>query len=143
MKGFRNVLVPVDFSSASHGVVDAAARVLDDRGRLLLLHVIEWLPAVAPGQIGVYPHARDMATLKHDSIEKLRAEAARHGDVRVDVEVIEGKPAGAILEVAEREKPDLIVVGSKSRKGLEHLLLGSVAERVLRKAPCPVLVYRD
>jgi nucleotide-binding universal stress UspA family protein len=143
MRGFRNVLVPLDFSPSSAGVVEAATRVLDPQGRLLLLHVVEWLPTVSPGAIGVYAHSKDMAALHRDSEAKLRDEAARHPGVRIDVEAIEGTPAGAILEVAERERPDLIVIGSKSRKGLEHLLIGSVAERVLRKATCPVLVYRD
>jgi nucleotide-binding universal stress UspA family protein len=143
VQGFRNVLVPIDFSPSSQGVVEAAVRVLDPQGRVLLLHVIEWLPSLTAGALGVYPHAKDMVQLRRDSEERLREEANRHPSVRIEIEVIEGKPGGAILEVAEREKPDLIVVGSKSRKGLDHLLIGSVAERVLRKSRCPVLVYRD
>src|SRR5688572_9957388 len=120
MKGFRNVLVPVDFSHDSHAVVGAATRVLDPSGRLLLLHVVEWLPTLSPGTLGVYPHGKDMQALLRDSTEKLREEAARFPGHPIEVEAIEGKPAGAILEVAAREKCDLIVVGSKSRKGLEH-----------------------
>ena len=143
MKGFKNVLVPVDFSPSSQGVIEAAVRVLDPTGRLLLIHVIEWLPSLTAGALGVYPHAKDMAELRRDSEQRLREEADRYPGVPIQVEVIEGKPGGAIIEVAEREKPDLIVVGSKSRKGLDHLLIGSVAERVLRKSRWPVLVYRD
>jgi nucleotide-binding universal stress UspA family protein len=143
VQGFRNILVPIDFSPSSQGVVDAAVRVLDPQGTIRLVHVIEWLPSLTAGTLGVYPHAQDMATLHRDSERKLHQEAQRHPNLRFEIEAIEGKPAGAILEVAERERPDLIVIGSKSRKGLDHLLIGSVAERVLRKSPCPVLVYRD
>jgi nucleotide-binding universal stress UspA family protein len=143
MRGFQNVLVPIDFSPASARVTEAATRVLAPEGRLLLLHVVDWLPTVSPGAIGVYAHTKDMAAIHRDSEAKLHEEAKRYPNVRIDVETAEGTPAGVILEVAERERPDLIVVGSKSRKGLEHFLIGSVAERVLRKATCPVLVYRD
>ena len=59
-----------------------------------------------------------------------------------DVEIVAGDPTDAIVRIAQEEKADLIVMGSHGHTGLRHLLLGSVAEKVLRHAPCPVLIVR-
>jgi nucleotide-binding universal stress UspA family protein len=142
MKGFKNVLVPIDFSPGSARVVESAYRVLDPKGRMLLLHVVEWLPAMAEGMFGVYAHPKDMAAMRAGAEQHLREAAKAHPEANVDVEVTEGKPAAGILEVAAREKSDLIVIGTHGRGAIDHLLLGSVAERVLRKAPCAVLAVR-
>ena len=143
MKGFRNVLVPLDFSPTTAKVVEAAARVLHPEGRLLLLHVVEWLPAMGEGLFGVYAHPKDMAAMRDGATQKLREIGRGMPVPTVEVEVIEGKPAGGILEVAAREKSDLIVIGTHGRGTIDHLLIGSVAERVIRKAECAVLSVRS
>jgi nucleotide-binding universal stress UspA family protein len=74
----------------------------------------------------------------HDAEESLRAIAGEDAEVHVS----EGLPTDAICRVASRLHADLIVMGTHGREGLSHLLLGSVAERTLRRAPCPVLTVR-
>jgi nucleotide-binding universal stress UspA family protein len=142
VEGFSNVLVPLDFSGLSLPTLDMAARLVAPGGKGTLLHVVEWLPLVTEGAFGVYPHRKDIEQLKGLSRQKLDGYAAKRPDVNFVGEVREGKPATVILEVAEELKPDLIVIGSHGRSGLDHLLIGSVTERVLRKADLPVLVVR-
>ena len=130
------------FSELSEPTLETAVRVLAPEGVLTLLHVVEWLPVVTEGAFGVYPHRKDIEQLKALSLEKLDELAAARPDVRIETKVAEGKPASAILEEAGVLAPDLIVIGSHGRSGLDHLLIGSVAERVLRKSPTAVLVVR-
>jgi nucleotide-binding universal stress UspA family protein len=141
-RGYRKVLVPVDFSESSEAVIAAAARVLHPEGRATLLHVVEWMPQVTEGTFGVYPHRKDIESLVRLSREKLEDYVRQHPEVHLDIEVQEGKPAIAILDVAQLLQPELIVMGAHGRSRLDHLLIGSVAERVLRKAACHVLAVR-
>ena len=142
MEGFRRILAPLDFSELSVPTVDMAARLLAPDGEAVLLHVVEWMPVVTEGAFGVYPHRKDIEQLKKLSLEKIEDwQRAREG-LNLRPMVREGRPATSILEVAADLEPDLIVIGSHGRGGLDHLLLGSVTERVLRKATAPVLVVR-
>lgn len=142
MKGFSNLLVPLDFSELSDATLATAVQVLGEGGRATLLHVVEWMPVVTEGAFGVYPHRKDIVQLKALSLEKLEAHAARYPNLDVRCTVSEGKAAHAILEAAGGLDPDLIVIGSHGRSGLDHFLIGSVAERVLRRSPTAVLVVR-
>ena len=142
MRGFENLLVPLDFSELSEATMDATLRVLAPGGKATLLHVVEWLPVVTEGAFGVYPHRKDIEQFKELSKERLEALASEHAAVNFELTVREGRPSRVILEVAQQVQPDLIVIGSHGRSGLDHFLLGSVTERVLRKAPYPVLVAR-
>lgn len=142
MRGFANILVPLDFSELSETTLEMAIQVLADGGRATLLHVVEWMPVVTEGAFGVYPHRKDIEQLKALSLEKLEARAAHYPSLDVRSAVSEGKAAQAILEAAESLAPDVIVIGSHGRSGLDHFLIGSVAERVLRRSPTPVLVVR-
>ena len=142
MKGFQIILVPLDFSDGSGAILQTALSVLGEGGTLHLLHVVEWMPAVTAGTFGIYPHRKDIEKIKELSLEKLGEleRAYPGGDLQSLVK--EGKPATVILEVVGGLEPDLIVMGSHGRSKLDHLLLGSVAERVIRKAPCPVLTVK-
>lgn len=142
MEGFGRILVPLDFSEVSGPTLDMALRLLAPGGKAVALHVVEWLPIVTEGAFGVYPHRRDIEQLKSLSLEKLEAYGVERSASALEPMVQEGKPAAVILEVAERVQPDLIVIGSHGRSGLDQLLLGSVTDRVLRKARLPVLVVR-
>jgi nucleotide-binding universal stress UspA family protein len=64
------------------------------------------------------------------------------GDVKVETSILEGHPAAEIVKFATKKKIDLIVIGTQGKKGLERLLLGSVAEEIIRSAPCKVLVVK-
>jgi len=142
MKGFSKILVPLDFSDSSSSILKTALRVLGEGGTITLLHVVEWLPAVTQGTFGIYPHRKDIEKIKTLSLAQLEEQAREHEEADVRAQVREGKPASIILEVVASLRPDLVVMGSHGRSKIDHLLIGSVAERVIRKAPCPVLTVK-
>jgi nucleotide-binding universal stress UspA family protein len=142
VQGFQRVLVPIDFSPASSRARDLAGRLVAPDGVLRLLHVVEWVPTLVEGAMGGYAPARDVRLLHEDSERKLAEAAKQSVAPRVEVEVVEGNAAPTILEIVQRDQPDLVVIGTHGRTGLDHWLLGSVAEKVLRRAPCPVLTVR-
>jgi universal stress protein A len=139
------ILLPCDFSQCSE---EAAQRALELAERLggsvTMLHV--YLEPVYPTIEGsalmldrraIEQSVRDMTA----ALEEVRAKHLRRG-VPIDVRVVEGTPAEVICRLAAAESYDLIVMGTHGRTGLGHLFLGSVAERVVRTAPCPVLTAR-
>lgn len=136
------VLCPTDFSEESVAAVRCAASIAEAHdAELLLIHCVEPLPY--PVEFGPLPAmlADAEPTLLKRSREQL--ESLRQKELRPNVKCRTlaelGVPEHAICEAATREKCDLIVLTTHGRSGLSHLLLGSVAERVLRFAPCPVL----
>jgi len=138
------ILCPTDFSMASAHAIDLAAHLAHLYGaRVAALHVVP--PAVTPypGLPAIDPHADqavEAADLRRFCSETARAfSAAITAGTPVDVMVHVGEPARDILESAASLRADVIVMGTHGLSGFEHLLLGSVAEKVLRKAACPVL----
>lgn len=147
MVKIRKILVPIDFSKESLSAVEAAtsfAARFD--AELLLVHVVEFpvYPTVATGAGAV-----TLPTLQSE----LRENAARHLEevqksaipegVRSRTLLREGASAwGEIVAAAEEEAADLIAIATHGHSGFKHLLLGSTAERVVRKAGCPVLTVR-
>jgi nucleotide-binding universal stress UspA family protein len=134
----RHILAPTDFSPSANQAVTAACQLAQTFGaQLSLLHVIE-VPVYA---IEV---ALPLAELEQDArraLARLLPEAeGAHLEVTRLVEL--GVPAQKILDTATAEHVDLIVMATHGRTGLSHLVLGSVAERVVRQAPCPVLTIR-
>jgi nucleotide-binding universal stress UspA family protein len=141
MLTLSRILCATDFSEVSakaeRYAIALAARY---EARLSLLHVDPPMPMLSPyGEIpvdiGMFEEQRRQAELEM----KAARERAQAAGVTVDAEVRGGSPAREILSTA-RQDVDLIVIGTHGRGGVEHLLLGSVAEKVLRKAQCPVLV---
>lgn len=141
------ILVPTDFSDYSKEALDYAihlARML--KAKLYLLHVFEWPVysdvGVSPGvRPEVYEWIKEIKTESSGKLDRL-ADEVRRRHVTVHPLFKEGTPFLEILEAAEETRADLIVVGTHGRTGLAHVLLGSVAERVVRKSPCPVLTVR-
>lgn len=142
MKGFNEILVPLDFSDPSRRIFQTALRVLGDGGQITLLHVVEALPAVTEGTFGIYAHRKDIEKIISLADARLQDYVRAHPDVSIRTRVGEGRPATVILDAVAQLEPDLIVMGTHGRSRLDHLLLGSVAERVLRRAQCPVLSVR-
>jgi nucleotide-binding universal stress UspA family protein len=142
MEPFQRLLVPLDFSEMTSLVVATARRLLAPNGQAALLHVVETLPLVMEGTYGVYAHRRDLEEMRRRSLERLAQLVSEAHDQRLEPQVREGKPAQEILAAAEAWRPEVIVIGSQGRTGLDHLLVGSVAERVLRRAPCHVFMVR-
>jgi nucleotide-binding universal stress UspA family protein len=139
----RRILVPCDFSEYAEKALTWALELAERwRSRVLLLHVIP-RPSYPPMLMGSYfDVAQFEASLQAEAEARAKEIVARAGNkaVQIETQVIIGEPFSDICRMAEDEKVDLIVMGSHGRTGLRHVLLGSVAERVVRHAPCPVLV---
>jgi nucleotide-binding universal stress UspA family protein len=148
MKLFDRILAATDFSPASAPAVAQAVRIAGAVGaELFLVNAYE-----SPGAMTFGPYVAS-ATL-YDEIEAalrggaekgLRplAEQARKAGVQVTSEVVRGVPSLAITEAARAHHADLIVMGTHGRGGISQFFLGSVAQRVIATAPCPVLTVRD
>lgn len=145
MKPFEKILVPIDFGLHSTEAMRRAVDVAEHYGAsLTLVYVYEPLDYALPEGYALYT-PQQVGQLLEDFKERLRA-AAREvesmGATRVSHEVLTGPAASEIVEYARTHGMDLIVMGTHGRRGLSHLLMGSVAERVLRTAPCPVLTVK-
>jgi len=138
MLNIKTILHPTDFSEPSVAAFHLACSLARDHGsRLLLLHVVT-PPAVAYTE-GVMLTPTD--EIKEQLWEKLD-EIAPDTAIEVERHMMEGVPAEEILRLAEETGCDLIVMGCHGRRGLSRLLMGSVAEEVVRKATCPVLTVK-
>lgn len=143
MIAIRRILCPIDFSDFSRHALDHAVAIARRyESTLTLLHVYPLMPslAYAPGT-PVLP----VFVPTPDDFEALRASMKRFADteagssVPMQFDVGEGDAASGILDRARALPSDLIVMGTHGRSGFERLLLGSVTEKVIHKAPCPVL----
>jgi nucleotide-binding universal stress UspA family protein len=140
MRDIKRILCPVDFSDASaHAIEQAIALAAWSKGSITALHVFSPIFAPVPGlpPLEERASAAELARVRDQVAASFEAaEAAR---VRVDVRVEVGAPARLILDCAEKVSADVIVIGTHGTGGFEHLVLGSVTEKVLRKATCAVL----
>ncbi len=145
MMQVEKILVPTDFSESAHNALrharDYAARF---DAELILVHVVETLAVGYASDLFPVPMAEvfhEMAGQAQAELRKL-ADGLRAEGLRVRELVTQGKPSAEIVRVAEEERADLIVVGTHGKGVLDHALFGSTTERVVRKAPCPVLSCR-
>lgn len=142
--GIERVLVPVDFSPHSERAVEHAIEVCRIyEGQLHLLHVFEQ-PVTPEVYVGAGSAFRlDFSTQEASLRQALRdlADRMNAGD-GVEVHVREGRAVAGILAAAEEMEADLIVIATHGLGGLTHVLLGSVTEKVVRRAPCPVLTIK-
>jgi universal stress protein A len=148
---FNKILFPTDFSSAAEQAFDTAQRLArDSHSLLLIVHVITPTQVPAPPGAVVPPNVMANVAIPEDAEQK--AEQARDalakavpddGNIRFEHRLLGGVPGLEITRLAEEEKADLIVIGTHGRTGLSRLLMGSVAEAVVRRATCPVLTLRQ
>ena len=136
----QHILVPLDFSSDAEQALEVAVELAQPfQARLTLIHVI-YIPVTTEVNLSSYfVEMKAGAQLGMDTYRKRVEEAGRP----VDTVVVCGTPFREIVETAKTKDVDLIVMGTHGRTGMQHLLIGSVAERVVRLAPCPVLVTRE
>ena len=138
MLPIHTILHPTDFSDHSeyaHGVAGTLAR--DYGARLTVLHVAPTLMVYGQGVIPPDPEL-----LSREAEEQLKRLKVPNDDVQIKRRLEKGDPATEITRVAEEIGADLIVMGTHGRTGLTRLLMGSVAEQVVRKATCPVLTVK-
>lgn len=144
MSRFHTLLVPLDFSDHSSAALDLAIELARAApGKIHLLHAYEVpLGAIPPYGVALPPsligQVRDAAARRLEKSAQ-RVEAA---GVACETHVLHAAPANAIVEAATSTGADLIVMGTRGLTGVKHVLLGSVAERTVRTAPCPVLTIR-
>ena len=142
------ILVPVDFSSHSDRAFRYAVRLATRFGASMeLLHVVD--NPIASGALSAEVYVPDLPQILDNLLREaekrltaLKSVAAGDG-VYAATHVLTGQPAHTIVEHARAGGFDLIVMGTHGRTGFSHLFVGSVAERVVRRAPCPVLTVRD
>lgn len=135
----KKILVPVDFSQESIKAVDEALTMADSSNNVLLLHVAPDLDVTTPGVM--WETMSEVSQRQH----VLQTFASTFDDAKykgVQFHAAVGDAGRKIIELAEQENVDLIVMPSHGRTGFKRLLIGSVAERVLRLAHLPVLVLR-
>jgi nucleotide-binding universal stress UspA family protein len=142
----NRILVPVDFSKFSDNALGYACAFAEQFGaELHLMHVLQDVVAMMPEPGLFVPPSgdwlEDLEKSARDELAKL-PEPAMRGKLQVVREVRQGAPFLEIIRYAREHKVDLIVLGTHGRSGLAHVLLGSVAEKVVRKSPCPVLSVR-
>lgn len=138
----QSILVPLDFSEMSLASLRYAAPLARQFGaKITLLHVVQ-PPNYAPEL--PYPAVIDQENLSlaANTLAAIRTEKI-DSDLQVETVVQHGFVFDNILEVARKVRADLIITTTHGYSGLKHLLMGSTAECIVRKAPCPVLVVRD
>lgn len=143
MAVFQKILCPVDFSATSgHAFVYAAAIAQQFSAELILLHVIEEVPLfTAYSGAPVVDTSAEMEKFARAEMARLAASATSAAKIRT--EIVRGKSHTAILQFAAANHVDLMVIGKHGRSQLDYFLFGSVTERVIRRAACPVMVVQS
>ncbi|RPJ34049.1 MAG: universal stress protein [Planctomycetaceae bacterium] len=142
---FQHILAPTDFSEYSKKAVASALELAKKFGaKLSILHVIELPPYPIEGYVPPSLSATFLDDLERQATQDLAelVPEAEAGNVEVVRMVAVGTPYSRIIETAETEHVDLIVMATAGRAGFSRLVMGSIAERVVRTASCPVLTIR-
>ncbi len=141
----KTILFPTDFSQGPRAAMDHAISLAKDYdAKLILLYVIQDISIAEwyiPSTLSVTDLVEDMQRSARVEMDKWGAEvSAKVADV--EKMVVRGVPFVEILKTAKDKKADLIVIGTHGRTGIDHMLFGSTAEKVVRKSSCPVLTVR-
>jgi universal stress protein A len=147
MRRFKRIMVASDLSKVSRGALYTAIVFAQSKGaELIMVHVLAPIVPFGPEQL---TQPALLETIEVDArrwaeqqLARLAA-AARKAGVRVKVVLLSGDPADQIIRAARTHRADLIVVGTHGRRGFSKMMIGSVAERVVRTAPCPVVTVRS
>ncbi len=134
-----NVLVPIDFSEEASQALDETIKSFGEGTKVHVIHVLPVLEPTQPGM--VWQTIDEQARIDHINAlfhEKFSGEAYQ----AIKFVVTVGNPSSEIIDYAEHNAIDLVIIPSRGRTGLSRFFLGSVAERVVRFSPCPVLVLR-
>jgi nucleotide-binding universal stress UspA family protein len=139
MLPIRTILHPTDFSRPSEYAFQMACALARDYGARLIVAHVKAPPAVAYGELGpMIPEPEQTV----DELTRRLVEMKPAPGVTAEYCVREGDPASEIVKLAQETTADLIVLGTHGRTGLGRLLMGSVAEAILRRAACPVLTLK-
>ncbi|PHR99765.1 MAG: universal stress protein UspA [Blastopirellula sp.] len=137
---FKKILFPTDFSHCGDAALQMATVLAKESGATLIIAHVEEPPSAYAGGEMYY----GMLDPSIEQLQKLLHEIKPTDEsVSCQYELVTGDPAQAIIRMATDEKVDLIVMGTHGRTGFLHLLIGSTAEAIVRRAPCPVLTYKE
>ena len=147
MIALKSILVPTDFSDTSAVAMNYAIALAESMDACLhVLHVLDNPLAYAWGaEAFIEPPADYYERIEKSARERINRVLSEQQKARfkAQIELCTGSPFAEILRYAEEQAIDLIVMGTHGRGAVAHMLLGSVAEKVVRKAPCPVLTVRE
>jgi len=139
---FRRVLCPTDHSPAALRAVEYALRVAQSNSaEIMLVHCLHVPQGDMTDESGRRLKLEEALSLQKERLDEVRQSVLR-GYTHCSVQIPIGDPAEKILALAVEKKADLIVTGTRGRSEIAGLLLGSVADKLVRHAPCPVLVVR-
>ncbi|MGQ9545742.1 MAG: universal stress protein [Dehalococcoidia bacterium] len=140
---YQKILVPLDGSDVAECVLPHVKAIALGCGTqaILLLRIIEPIPAETPPATDFEAVQKASAKAAQKYLAKIKAQLSKEG-LNVKAKVLTGRPADTIADFAQREKVDLIVVATHGRSGITRWLFGSVADRLVRSSPAPVLVIR-
>ena len=142
----KKILVPIDFSDYSKSALKYAVNFAKSfNADMTLIYVVEpivYPPDFSMGQIAIPTVSTEWDERAREELYKL-AKTQIPADVKVKTIIKTGKPFVEIIETATEENIDLIIIATHGHSGVEHILFGSTAEKVVRKAPCPVLTLRE
>ncbi len=133
------IVVPFDFSDHSHDAIDMALEMVDVPEHI---HVVHVLPFIIPTEPGVVWGMVDDAQRIEHALQALNDELKEPKYAAIKREVVIGDPGVIIADRADELRADLVILPSHGRTGFSRILLGSVAERVVRLAKCPVMVFK-
>ena len=138
------IMLPTDFSESSDAALDYASALAAETGATLyIVHVADDTPAYVAGY-GGFAYAPDVSSaIEREMRERLEEVQPSRLNIDVDRRYLTGAAVAQIVDFADRENVDLIVMGTHGRTGVSRVLMGSIAEGVLRKAQCPVLTVKS
>ena len=146
MGGIKKILVPIDFSDYSKNALKYAVQFAKHfNAKMYLIYVVE--PVIYPadfsmGQVAIPSTDIDLSKRAEEELNNL-AKTAIDPALQVECIIKTGKPFVEINDTAAEKDVDLIIIATHGHTGVEHMLFGSTAEKVVRKAPCPVLTLRE
>jgi universal stress protein A len=152
MLPFKRILCPTDFSESSYEALRAANELaLHVSSELLVLHAVQPIPtanvpppppaAAAPMGFNISSYRQELEALSERSLQEVVDQRVAKG-LTVHPIVVQGEAADQIIDAVEKQKIDLIVIATHGRTGWRRFIFGSVAEKVIRLAPCPVLTIQ-
>ena len=153
MKNLKKIVCPVDFSEPSDAALNSAVELAEHfSAEIILCHAINEIDPTPPPSYTLTHHLMDqipqiMDQMTENAHKAMQDQIKNHVEKRIsaDHRVVIGDPAKSIVKLAEEEQADLIIMATHGRSGIKGLFFGSVAEKVVRSAICPVLTmrYRD
>ena len=146
MKKISTILVTTDLSEESRSAMEYAVWLAHkEHAAITLLYCVDNLPTVAYHTVDLTfdKFREEIMKREEQALAKFVEVSEKKFAMKVNAELTEGNPSQEIIAFAEKQSVDMIVMNTHGRTGIHHAVLGSVAEKVIRKAPCPVLTIRS